>query len=228
MQPFHETLAAVEDGGLWGYINHEGNVVIDCQFMEADSFCEGYAAVKKDGKWGFVDSSGQIRIDLKYDEVVIDFYLYMATGGLMIYVGEFHDAMAFVSKDLYCIIDDKGEYIFQDSCFFTSSLSCDARYDTIPAYVYTDNSMKVRKYGSVGLNGEQRLKPVFDYVHGIYGDYVLVSNKMDDGKWRYGFIKIWEESDEYFHMIYDDNGQMLLDVAGKFFELEKQEQINNE
>ncbi|MBD5550603.1 MAG: hypothetical protein HDQ96_05415 [Lachnospiraceae bacterium] len=53
--------------------------------------------------------------------------------------------------------------------------------------------MKVRKYGLAGLNGEQRLEPVFDDVCGIYGDYVLVPNKMDDGEWRDGFIKIWEE-----------------------------------
>ena len=58
--------------------------------------------------------------------------------------------------------------------------------------IYTDDSMKTRKYGLMSLNGEQRLEPVFDDVIGIYGDYVLVSNKVDDGELRYGFIKIWE------------------------------------
>ena len=45
-------------------------------------FNEGYAAVRKDGKW---------------------FHMY---------VGEFHDGQAFVTDGLPCIINDKGEFVF--------------------------------------------------------------------------------------------------------------------
>ncbi|MDE6950944.1 MAG: WG repeat-containing protein [Lachnospiraceae bacterium] len=256
---FCETYAAVKNGGLWGYINHDGVIIIDCQYMEADNFSEGFAAVKKNGKWGFIDqggvyfteyeydevksfqeglaavmlndkwgfldSSGRTKIDLLYDgaesfsegkaavkigsdqdyadlwayinsdnEIVVDFFPYTSIGGGIVYVGEFHDGIAFVSNDFYSIIDENGKYLFRgtDSAFFISSLAYNAQYDAIPAYIYTDDSMKIRKYGLMSLNGEQRLEPVFDDVIGIYGDYVLVSNKVDDGELRYGFIKIWE------------------------------------
>jgi len=50
--------------------------------------------------------------------------------------------------------------------------------------------MTERKYGLMGINGNQRLEPVFDYVNGIYGDYVFVEN-MVNGEYRKGLIKIY-------------------------------------
>ncbi len=63
------------------------------------------------------------------------------------------------------------------------------KYDAIPAYIYTDELMTEKKYGLVGMDGRERLEPIFDYVHGIEDNYVLVSNIVD-GQWRYGVIKI--------------------------------------
>lgn len=39
------------------------------------------------------------------------------------------------------------------------------------------------------MDGRERMEPIFDYVHGIEDNYVLVSNIVD-GQWRYGVIKI--------------------------------------
>lgn len=44
---FSEDLAAVKKNGKWGYIDHEGNVVIDFQYDYAWIFNEGYAIVGK-------------------------------------------------------------------------------------------------------------------------------------------------------------------------------------
>ena len=112
----------------------------------------------------------------------------------MVAVGEFKDGLAFVSKTLYCIIDDKGDNVFLGgtSRFFISQLSYNSKYDAIPGYVFTDEEMKVRKYGLVSTNGTARLGPVFDYVDKICNDdYVLIENYVD-GKLRKGIIKIFE------------------------------------
>ena len=167
-------------------------------------YLEGYAAVQKDGKWGFVDEAGQCVIPCQYDEVgdfseglaavkdaiQIDFYPYEATEGRRVLAGEYHDGMAFVSKGLYCIMDTKGEMIFSgDSRFFISVTEYNKEYDAIPGYVYIDDRMTVRKYGLMGLHGEERLEPVFDYVYGMRGPYVIVEQNIG-GEPGIGVIKL--------------------------------------
>ena len=69
---FSEGLAPVKQNGKWGYINEEGDVVIDFQYDRAYTFNEGYAVVgtitgpgkeewDRDATYiqmGFVDKSG--------------------------------------------------------------------------------------------------------------------------------------------------------------------------
>ncbi|RHP97669.1 hypothetical protein DXA19_04925 [Firmicutes bacterium AM59-13] len=98
--------------------------------------------------------------------------------------------MAFVSKGLYCIMDTKGEMIFSgDSRFFISVTEYNKEYDAIPGYVYIDDRMTVRKYGLMGLHGEERLEPVFDYVYGMRGPYVIVEQNIG-GEPGIGVIKL--------------------------------------
>ena len=55
-KPFFETggLAAVKRGGLWGFINNAGEVVVDFIYEDAQSSSFNLAGVKKDGLWGFI------------------------------------------------------------------------------------------------------------------------------------------------------------------------------
>ena len=161
--------------------------MIPCQYDEVGDFSEGLAAVKhadhngKGEQWAYIDTKGEIQID---------FYPYEATEGRRVLAGEFHDGMAFVSKGLYCIMDTKGEMIFSgDSRFFISVTEYDKEYDTIPGYVYIDDRMTVRKYGLMGLHGEERLEPVFDYVYGMRGPYVIVEQNIG-GEPGIGVIKL--------------------------------------
>lgn len=184
---FREGYAAVMLDGKWGFIDKTGQQCVSCHYNDVGNFSEEKAAVKVDygGEegtcWAYINPA---------DEVVIDFYPYDASEGRVVYVGEFKDGIAFVSKTLYCIIDEKGRNIFPgDSEFFISTLNYNAEYDAIPGYVFTDAEMKVRKYGLMGMHGEERLKPVFDYVEGIHGKYVIVLNLLD-GRYKKGIIEI--------------------------------------
>lgn len=49
--------------------------------------------------------------------------------------------------------------------------------------------MKIKKFGLMGLKGNQRLEPIFDYISEIYGDYVVVENVVN-GEHKMGIIKI--------------------------------------
>ena len=186
---FSEGFAAVMKKDKWGFIDKSGKIRIALQYDDVGNFSEGKASVKlsnnKDGsdEWAYID---------RKDHVVIDFFPYDAAGNDSIFcVGEFHKGLAFVTKTLVSIIDKKGNNIFLggSSKFFISSLEYNSEYDAIPAYSYIDDAMKIRKYGLMGRTGKQRLKPIFDYIRGIHGDYVVVENIVD-GESKVGLIKI--------------------------------------
>lgn len=58
---FSEGLAAVQQGGYWGFINKRAKMVIQPKFIKVRSFSEGLAAVCLGGKkWGFIDPTGKL------------------------------------------------------------------------------------------------------------------------------------------------------------------------
>lgn len=63
--------------GKYGYVNKDGNVVIDYIYEDAKELNSyGYAPVKQDGKWGSIDKTGAVVIAPTYDlqnNLVIDF-----------------------------------------------------------------------------------------------------------------------------------------------------------
>lgn len=67
------TLFLSKKDGKYGYVDKDGNVVVEYIYDDAkeQNSC-GFAAVKKDGKWGAIDSKGKVAVDTKYN---LDNYL---------------------------------------------------------------------------------------------------------------------------------------------------------
>lgn len=55
--------AAVCKKGKWGFVNVDGELIIDYQYDDALSFANGYAAVCIDGLWGYIDTDNNLIID---------------------------------------------------------------------------------------------------------------------------------------------------------------------
>jgi len=63
-RPFStEGYAAIKRNGKWGYIDTNGNVVIDCIFDDALSFGQHLAAVQLGEFWGYISRYGRIVIE---------------------------------------------------------------------------------------------------------------------------------------------------------------------
>ena len=73
----NSTLFLSKKDGKYGYVNKEGNVVVDYIYDDAtEQNIYGYAGVKKDGKWGSIGANGNVIIEPTYNldsNLVIDF-----------------------------------------------------------------------------------------------------------------------------------------------------------
>ncbi len=59
---------AINKDGKVGYINVQGEIVIEPQFEYAGKFSEGLAVVKAGDKYGYIDTNGYVAIEPKYFE----------------------------------------------------------------------------------------------------------------------------------------------------------------
>lgn len=96
---FHNGLAwfASKKGNRFGFINQEGDVVVEPEYHAVNDFSEGYAGVLiKDG-WGVIDLDGKLRIRPDFDGI-----------------GTFSQSMCAVKKDgQWGYIDRDGDWVIQ-------------------------------------------------------------------------------------------------------------------
>ena len=79
---FHEGLAIIEMGGKQGFIDKQGNVIIQPIYDWVGYFKNGLALVRKNKKSGYVDKAGKVIVPIDYDKL-----------------GEFHEGLAMAMRD---------------------------------------------------------------------------------------------------------------------------------
>ena len=185
-------LAVRNQSGKFGYINPEGETVVNFQFDEVLPFKEGWAPVKKGNYWKYIND--------QYDDnaarntlIIKDFHF-----GEMTLAGCFADGLAPVAYNSdYALIDIKGER-------FTTKLSKERFrqiYTTNPKALLTEDQMPLSKeYTVFANNGEMGLKDSkgtvinqeVDSFGDIYADGYVIASK--GGK--QGILKIIEGNAE--------------------------------
>ncbi len=86
-----------------GYVDRKKNIIIPCQFTDAQNFHEGFAAVAKGGKYAFIDKKGNTITPFIYDDTM---YFFQA----MAAVGKGADK-ATGAKNTYGFIDQTGKEV---------------------------------------------------------------------------------------------------------------------
>ena len=121
---FSEGLAAFQDAsGLWGYLNRQGEVVIEPAWDYAGDFCEGRARVRGDNQqYGYIDAEGNVAVaplftaSTDFDNGVAcvqwdGAYSYIDEDGVGILDGKWADAGNFSEGLAYAKIDGSYGYI---------------------------------------------------------------------------------------------------------------------
>ena len=55
--------------GEWGYINQQGEMILEPQYQSAEAFHEGLAVVRESWGWKYIDSKGEIKIEGNYSSI---------------------------------------------------------------------------------------------------------------------------------------------------------------
>lgn len=52
----------------YGYINHQGEIAIDCKYYDAEDFVEGFAVVRTTDEWiySYIDTKGDTKFDMTF------------------------------------------------------------------------------------------------------------------------------------------------------------------
>ena len=62
-----DKIIAFKKDGKWGFINTEGEILLEPKYAMAKSYSKGVAAVCIDGKWGYINKDGDIVIDTQFN-----------------------------------------------------------------------------------------------------------------------------------------------------------------
>lgn len=83
-----EYIAFLDINGKWGYVDIDGNIVIEPRFEKAKSFSGDLAAIQLNGKWGFIDTKGEVVIEPQF----LDADYFNDSGACMVSLedGEYH------------------------------------------------------------------------------------------------------------------------------------------
>lgn len=62
-------MIAFQRNGLWGFVDSEGNVLVEPAYQQARSFSNGFAAVCLEGSWGFLTADGTMAFEAQWLDV---------------------------------------------------------------------------------------------------------------------------------------------------------------
>ena len=188
--PFSEGLAAVQgNNGKWGFIDEQGNEVIQTKFDLVAPFSEGLAAVKIGGRLNntYIDRSGQLIFPPELS-LVTEFkderaLVHWRDKGLMILASNGETLKTFDSSDIYptssCGSLDgysngllglnfmpKGKYHLFTKCGFVDqngNIAIDAQFDEAKQFSEGLAAVKIdNKWGYIDRQGNTVIEPKFD------------------------------------------------------------------
>jgi hypothetical protein len=134
---FSEGLAPVRLASTYGYIDGEGQILVEPQFTEAYDFSDRLARVRAGDRYGFIDASGTIAIEPQF-----------------IWAGDFHDGMARIQ------VEDRGRQVLAEQVPKRTSYGFGAFGDNSPLDFMADGEL----FGFIDRTGRIAVEPRYDYA----------------------------------------------------------------
>lgn len=200
---YNEGLCPIKDNftELWGFMDKEGKIIIDCKFYNVDRFSEGYACVEvydkklKCLKTGVINKKGDFVIPPRFDGKWKNYY--------------FKDGYIPLFKYINIQVNVNGEIIKRRvrraSLIEIGGQPIEGlgwQYDDI-GFFYDGMARceKDDKYGFISRKGKLIVSLEYDDAYAFSNGYAVVGKEID-GKMKYGYINT--DGILIVPLIYDD------------------------
>ena len=182
-----DLLLPIKVDGKYGYINENGEVVIEPKYDYAGEFSRGLADVNIGGKDGYINKEGAIVVEPKYDEACVFYediarikddgkYGYINRKGMIVVEPKYDEADYEFSEGLARIKVD-GKYGYIDK---RGWIVVEPKYDN--AYEFSEGLARIkigRKYGYINKTGEIVVEPKYDDAYEFSEGLAAVAIKFD-------------------------------------------------
>ena len=181
---YNSDLFLVKKDGKYGWIDENGNVIINFEYQEVSYDDEDVIVTKKDGKWGCIDNKGNIVINFEYDE--------LGEPSENLISAKRGDKIGFLDKQGNIIIDFKYDYEWDEEETNSENLFSLAMpiFKEEVSLVHKDNRVFfIDEFGNNAIDFET--------------DFTINRNCYENG------ILIGEKNGKYG--AFDKNGKLLVD-----------------
>lgn len=187
--------------GLWGYMDINGNMVIEPKFSDAESFKGNFAVVGKWGEQGVIDSEGNYKIEPTFHRIelcqngiafakrnksdecglFIDMDGNVLSGENFIY-NYYECALSEISEDIFPVKDSETGLIG----FVDKNIKYQIEPKYYNAYNFSNGLAPVMNkdelWGYVDTTGKEVIPCQYEWADS-FGEYDLASVEDVDGKW---------------------------------------------
>ncbi len=197
--PFSDGFIRVEKGGLYNYLDINGNLVSETFYddVDPDGFSAiGLAAVQMDGKWGYIDTKGNIIIKPQFEYAGAFAANGLAPASSGDHIGYINTKGRFVLKPKYkgfSPFDENGiAYVAKDGPFYYIDSKGKERfsgYERIYHCGHLYRFVKDNYWGFIDINGTVLISAQFFETAGEFsGDGFIIVAKTMEGGLKYGLL----------------------------------------
>lgn len=166
---------------LWGFMDHQGKVMIEPQFTFVDDFSQGRAAVFHKGNYGFIEPSGKWIIEPQFS-AVLPFYFNMSVvyddagnAGLINLFGEWIVKPQY--DDIIIVNDEKVWVVQEDKVALFKLKSMQMSSEKYDDFLACPNGLVIVFDGEIYAVINQNEEVLFSYIEEIlpFGDLFVVT-----------------------------------------------------
>lgn len=207
---FSEGFAAIKRNGKWGFINQNGDEVVNpVKYEKVSSFSEKRAMVSLNNLYGFIDENGdEIVAPEKYN-----------------YVGSFSNGFAPIrTNNMYGFINRDGEEVISP------------KYEMV--WNFSENMAKVyqnNRFGYINKQGEEIIPIKYNYISKFYNGKALVNQ---NDVWKFiskngtespalDYDYVWEADSKGYYKVFKNDKYGYINNDAKEIILLKYEYTSN-
>ncbi len=174
--------AACFSNGFWGYIDQQGNIIVDSIYIEAYPFSCGVACVEDEQGYTYIDSNGNIMSEVRYAFARNFEYGYavvgsdrhqvglISTAGVLVYPTTAYSVSSITPDHLCWINADGNGYNFRLYDLQSEAFLCSEKYEmpTDDGFPWNDTSFIVKKdglYGQLSKEGQLLLPCQYEFLY---------------------------------------------------------------